>query len=78
MRPRRPLAIRPRLALFAALGLAGALGACGGEKKYANEYEGRMTPPLVSDNVTWFNAEGSPTLASFRGKVVFLEFGFLR
>ncbi len=60
------------------LALAAGLPSCGGSKKYANEYEGKTPPAFVATESTWLNVEGSPTLASFRGKVVFLEFGFLR
>lgn len=66
------------LAACAALALAAGLASCGGSKRYANEYEGKWPPALVATQSTWLNVEGTPTLDTYRGKVVFLEFGFLR
>ena len=60
------------------LGLAAGLSSCGGDKQYANAYEGKRPPALVATQSTWLNVEGAPSLDTFRGKVVFLEFGFLR
>ena len=64
--------------VLGALAFAAGLASCGGDKNYANEYEGKSPPALVATESTWVNVEGSPTLATFRGKVIFLEFGFLR
>lgn len=72
MRLSRSLAV-----VLGAASLAAGLFACGGDK-YANTYEGKKPPALVATQATWLNVEGSPTLDTFRGKVVFLEFGFLR
>lgn len=74
--------MRPTSLALAALFLAApALSACGAKKhapEYSNSYEGQRPPALALADTTWLNVEGSPTLDTFRGKVVFLEFGFLR
>ena len=64
--------------LVAVLVLAAGVSSCGGDKKYSNAYEGKKPPALVPVESTWLNVSGAPTLDTFRGKVVFLEFGFLR
>jgi hypothetical protein len=49
--------------------------ACGGETRYLRELEGEVPPPLDTTATTWLNSDPL-TLASLRGKVVYLEFGF--
>ena len=76
MRPARPI-----LSALGLLAMLAATSSCGSKDKtanYANSYEGRMPPALLLDGTTWLNVEGTPSLDRFRGKVVFLEFGFLR
>jgi hypothetical protein len=69
--------------LAAVLALATGLSSCGGkdgdaETVYSNRYLGGKPPALALAGTTWLNVEGSPGLEKFLGKVVFLEFGFLR
>ena len=73
----------PRLATATLVVLAAGLSSCGGkggsiELLQSNSYEGSKPPVLVLGGTTWINVEGSPGLEKFLGKVVFLEFGFLR
>jgi hypothetical protein len=72
----------PRLLASALLALAAGLSSCGGkdgvEQLYSNSYLGGRPPALTLAGTTWLNVEGSPGLEKFLGKVVFLEFGFLR
>ena len=54
--------------------LAGLLLQEGG----ANSYLGKAPPELVSKPEQWFNPPPAITLEKLRGKVVWLEFGFLK
>src|SRR5436190_381137 len=44
----------------------------------ANSYLGKAPPELVSQPDQWFNAPEATTLAKLKGKVVWLEFGFIK
>jgi thiol-disulfide isomerase/thioredoxin len=44
----------------------------------ANSYLGKTPPELVSRKDQWLNAPEAITLEKLRGKVVWLEFGFLK
>jgi thiol-disulfide isomerase/thioredoxin len=43
-----------------------------------NSYLGKTPPELSADKSQWLNAAGPLKLESLRGKVVWLEFGFLK
>ena len=43
----------------------------------ANSYQGKAPPDLRSEASQWINSKEAPTLAGLKGKVVWLEFGFL-
>lgn len=43
----------------------------------ANSYKGKASPELVSEAGHWLNAKAPLKLADLKGKVVWLEFGFL-
>ena len=70
------------LAAAAVLALAVGLSSCGDEGAggpiRSNSYLGSKPPALALAGTTWLNAEGDPGLDKYLGKVVFLEFGFLR
>ena len=75
----RPLRFFPAAFLL----LAAGLSSCGGkdgesERLYANSYLGEKPPALTLAGTKWLNVDGAPGLDKFLGKVVFLEFGFLR
>jgi thiol-disulfide isomerase/thioredoxin len=48
------------------------------DAKFANSYKGKAPPELVSTKDQWFNAADAVKLGSLKGKVVWLEFGFLK
>ncbi len=43
----------------------------------ANSYKGKASPELSSEAGHWLNAKTPLKLADLKGKVVWLEFGFL-
>lgn len=45
---------------------------------YSNSYKGKAPPELVSEKSHWLNAADRLTLESFKGKVVWLEFGYVK
>lgn len=47
------------------------------QDQLGNSYLGKAPPELVGDKSQWLNSEGL-TLERLRGKVVWLEFGFLK
>jgi hypothetical protein len=67
MRPLRPVALVVAVVL--------ALAACGGKDLRQRELMGEVPPSLDGTAVTWLNTDAL-SLASLRGKVVYLEFGF--
>jgi cytochrome c biogenesis protein CcmG/thiol:disulfide interchange protein DsbE len=48
------------------------------DSKFGNSYLGTAPPEIVSTKDQWFNAADGLTLAALKGKVVWLEFGFLK
>ncbi len=48
------------------------------DSKFGNSYLGKSPPEIASTKDQWFNAPEGLTLAAFKGKVVWLEFGFLK
>lgn len=61
------------LLTLAGCGSGGSVGV-GGGSEYFNDYLGQTPPALGAGN--WINSDGV-TLNSLKGKVVWLEFGFL-
>jgi len=56
-----------------------ALGAVAAQSDFlANSYKGKAPPELVTEPAHWMNAKGAPKLADLKGKVVWLEFGFIK
>lgn len=43
----------------------------------ANSYQGKVPPELTSETSQWLNSKAALTLGAQKGKVVWLEFGFL-
>jgi len=43
----------------------------------ANSYIGKAPPEIVSESAHWHNVKAPHKLADLKGKVVWLEFGFL-
>jgi len=43
----------------------------------ANSYKGQAPPELVSEAGQWINSKSALKLADLKGKVVWLEFGFI-
>jgi hypothetical protein len=62
------------MALWAALA---ALGAAQDDPLFSNSYKGKAPPEIVSEPGAWINASEPLRLEKLRGKVVWLEFGFL-
>ena len=60
-----------------ALPLLSAAICLAGDKLYSNSYKGQAPPELQSAKEDWINAPKSITLKELKGKVVYLEFGFL-
>ena len=60
--------------------IAAAVLACllGQDNKFANSYLGKTPPELVAPKDQWLNAPEGLELGKLRGKVVWLEFGFLK
>ncbi len=48
------------------------------DSKFGNSYLGKAPPEIASTKDQWFNAPAGLTLAALKGKVVWLEFGFLK
>ena len=46
--------------------------------KFGNSYLGKAPPELVSEKSQWLNSDDALTFEKLRGKVVWLEFGFLK
>ena len=46
--------------------------------KFGNSYLGKAPPELVSEKAQWLNSDEALTFEKLRGKVVWLEFGFLK
>ena len=65
--------MKPRLLLSAALLLSPAFA----EELYSNSYKGKAPPELTSAKADWINAAVHISLKGLKGKVVYLEFGFL-
>ena len=61
-----------RTLAFIAAALLGAQG-----DFMANSYKGKASPELVSDAGHWLNVKSALKLADLKGRVVWLEFGFL-
>ncbi|HLF93635.1 MAG TPA: hypothetical protein VJB14_09235 [Planctomycetota bacterium] len=61
-----------RMIAVLALGLIAAQG-----DFMANSYLGKAAPELAGDAGQWLNSKTPLTLAGLKGKVVWLEFGFL-
>ena len=57
--------------------LAASALAADGKKIYSNSYMGKAPPELAAGEGHWINASEPLTLAGLKGKVVWLEFGFL-
>jgi len=47
------------------------------DKLYSNSYKGKAPPELASEKAQWFNADKGLQLGKLKGKVVWLEFGYL-
>ena len=47
------------------------------EKIHSNSYKGKAPPEIVSEKGEWLNSKDPVKLAALKGKVVWLEFGFL-
>jgi thiol-disulfide isomerase/thioredoxin len=59
--------------------VAAALGALlAQDDKLGNSYLGKAPPELVNEKAKWLNAAAPLTLDKLRGKVVWVEFGFLK
>ena len=48
------------------------------EQNLGNSYLGKAPPELVSEKSRWLNSDEALTFEKLRGKVVWLEFGFLK
>lgn len=48
------------------------------DRKLGNSYLGKAPPELTAEKGQWLNAPDGLTLEKLRGKVVWLEFGFLK
>ena len=46
--------------------------------QFGNSYLGKTPPELVSEKGQWLNSDDALTFEKLRGKVVWLEFGFLK
>ena len=46
--------------------------------QFGNSYLGKAPPELVSEKSQWLNSDDALTFEKLRGKVVWLEFGFLK
>jgi hypothetical protein len=53
------------------------LGAAQEDPLFSNSYKGKAPPEIVSEPGAWINASEPLRLEKLRGKVVWLEFGFL-
>lgn len=60
--------------------IAAALLACaaGQDSKFGHSYLGKAPPELVAPKGQWINAPEGVELGKLKGKVVWLEFGFLK
>ena len=63
--------------LLAATLLPLALSAFAEDRLYSNSYKGKEPPELVSGPADWINTDAPLSLRGLKGKVVYLEFGFL-
>src|SRR6185295_18591883 len=54
------------------------LAAAPQEQNLGNSYLGKAPPELVNAEAKWLNVEGPLTLEKLKGKVVWIEFGFLK
>ena len=68
--------VRPLAPVLLVAAIAVATAACGDDPVLA-ERLGEDPPPLATQGTTWLNVDAPLTLASLRGKAVYLEFGFL-
>jgi hypothetical protein len=50
---------------------------CAAQDFSANSYQGKTPPELTTEASQWLNAKAPLTLGGLKGKVVWLEFGFL-
>lgn len=48
------------------------------DSKFGNSYKGKAPPELIGAKDQWFNAPDGLKLSALKGKVVWLEFGFLK
>ncbi|MBV8882031.1 MAG: TlpA family protein disulfide reductase, partial [Planctomycetaceae bacterium] len=48
------------------------------DNKFGNSYKGKTPPEIVAAKDQWFNAADGLQLGKLKGKVVWLEFGFLK
>ena len=60
------------------LAAAVLVGFLGQDNKFGNSYLGKAPPEIASTKDQWFNAPAGLTLGALKGKVVWLEFGFLK
>jgi thiol-disulfide isomerase/thioredoxin len=60
--------------------IAAALLACAAaqDNKFGNSYLGKAPPDLVGPKEQWLNAADALEIRKLKGKVVWLEFGFLK
>lgn len=54
------------------------LSFCAQDSKFAHSYLGKAPPEIVAAKDQWINAPEGKTLDKAKGKVVWLEFGFLK
>lgn len=66
--------MRTLAALLVLLGLAQGQD----EKIYSNSYKGKAPPELAIPKDSWLNAKDALTFEKLKGRVVYLEFGFLK
>jgi hypothetical protein len=55
-----------------------AVAAFGAQDRiFSNSYKGQAPPEIVSEAGQWLNAKEALSLEKLRGRVVWLEFGFI-
>ncbi len=64
--------------LMLALLLLGGWAFAQEEQIYSNSYKGTTPPELETAAENWLNSESAHTLESLRGRLVYIEFSFLR
>ena len=63
---------------IAAVVLGAAAAGVAQDSKFGNSYLGKAPPEIVSTKDQWINAPAGLELGPLKGKVVWLEFGFLK